>query len=237
MSCENKVQLKGLYIPRAILVSDLTRIDKMIYGLIYSLSNTKGYCFTSNPFISKIIGCSIISVKDSLQRLEERSLIVRKTWTVKGRTTKRYIYLTSSDEMEMPSGAKLKDKNKTYSFTDDDLSFFKDMWSNYTINYVKKIKNSKSGKYRGGGSKHNAKESFRILLKNGLTTDDIQDFVSDNMELDAPKDLCRLLNLGEMKEFVKSDGMIKMKDVVTGEIHSFSEAEAKDKEGKRWERV
>jgi len=236
MGC-NKNKITRINCDIDIFKMELSLHNKVVLAFIHSLVNKKGYCFASNEYFVKKIGVSLRTVTASLQKLEDKGLIVRKTYSTKSRVIKRYIYLTSFKGIDVP--IKAKAKKAVHSFTDDELVFFNNMWTGYTVNYVKKIKNSKTGNLRGGGSKHSAKEAFRILLKNNITESQIEDFVSSKMNIDSPQDLQRLLKLGELKEFIKedNDGMVKLQDIATGEILSLTEEQATKKENNRWKRI
>lgn len=63
-------------VPRIIL-NDQTclRADKLIYGMINSLSNNKEYCFASNSYFAKELGLTTKTVSKSLSKLKELNYI------------------------------------------------------------------------------------------------------------------------------------------------------------------
>ncbi len=238
---EDKVVFKQAIMSRSIMNrKDLTVSAKQIYILVKELTTERGYCFASNDFLMKELNMSRNSIVRGLQKLDEVDLIVRKTYTSNNKT-KRYIYVTgcgNENRVKSKSGEKIKEVKV---LDDNDISFFNDMWKKYTIEFVRNIKNEKNGNHRNGGSKSKAKEKFRAILKAGINTDQVQDFVVGLMDTDYPKDLERVLDLKEIKLFV-SDGvasskLVKLRDIATGKIEKLTEEEAIKKEGQRWRRV
>ena len=63
-------------VPRIIL-NDQTclRADKLIYGMINSLSNNKEYCFASNGYFAKELSLTTKTVSKSLSKLKELNYI------------------------------------------------------------------------------------------------------------------------------------------------------------------
>ncbi len=70
-------------VPRIVL-SDQTcsQTDKLVYGIINSLSNKKEYCYASNHYFSKVLGVCTKTISNSIQNLASRN----------------YIYICSSEE-------------------------------------------------------------------------------------------------------------------------------------------
>lgn len=70
---------KYIIIPLAI-VDDvrLTPADKLVYGLVYSLSQKRGYCNMGNNNLTEILPCGERTVKNSISRLTKLGFIKRE---------------------------------------------------------------------------------------------------------------------------------------------------------------
>lgn len=65
-------------IPSEILVrKDLSANEKLLVGLVQSLSHQKGHCFASNSYMAECIGISASSVRQYLKSLEDKNIITR----------------------------------------------------------------------------------------------------------------------------------------------------------------
>ena len=85
-------QIKSYYaiIPANVRYdSDLTPNAKLLYGEITALTNDKGYCWASNNYFAKLYQVSDRSIRDWLNKLEEKKYIHRE-----------YIYKDNSKEIE-----------------------------------------------------------------------------------------------------------------------------------------
>lgn len=57
----------------------LNSTDKIIYGLIKSLSNNKGYCFATNNYIGKRANLSKSTISNTISKLKKYNYIKIKT--------------------------------------------------------------------------------------------------------------------------------------------------------------
>jgi len=75
----NVGESKYIIIPLAI-VDDvrLTPADKLVYGLVYSLSQKRGYCNMGNNNLTEILPCGERTVKNSISRLTKLGFIKRE---------------------------------------------------------------------------------------------------------------------------------------------------------------
>lgn len=69
----------------------LNSTDKIVYGLIKSLSNSKGYCFATNDYIGKRTNLSKSTISNTIRKLKKCNYI--KTETI---DYQRRIYLTDN---------------------------------------------------------------------------------------------------------------------------------------------
>jgi uncharacterized membrane protein len=60
-----------------LLAKDITSTQKLLIGLISSLSNLKGYCYASNEYFSECLNVSKITISQSLTDLEKKGYIGR----------------------------------------------------------------------------------------------------------------------------------------------------------------
>lgn len=75
----NVGESKYIIIPLAV-VDDvrLTPADKLVYGLVYSLSQKRGYCNMGNNNLTEILPCGERTVKNSISRLTKLGFIKRE---------------------------------------------------------------------------------------------------------------------------------------------------------------
>lgn len=97
-------------LPSEILTHpDLTDFDKLMYGLISSLANSKGYAWATNSYFEKAFNKSTSSIKRSIQRLIDQGFIVSIVLKDQGNT--RRLYLSTSiplgSKMTLPLGSKM----------------------------------------------------------------------------------------------------------------------------------
>ncbi len=81
-------------IPSDILnANDLTSDEKLLYALITSLSNEKGYCYASNSYFAKRFGKTDRSIKRWLQSLTSKSYVTSEVIYGEGtkQITNRYL--------------------------------------------------------------------------------------------------------------------------------------------------
>lgn len=62
---------------RYLLAKNITSTQKLIIGLISSLSNLKGYCYAGNEYFSTCLSISKIRVSQSITDLETKGFITR----------------------------------------------------------------------------------------------------------------------------------------------------------------
>ena len=62
---------------RYILAKDISSTQKLILGLISSLSNLKGYCFASNDYFSELLAVKKSSISHAISDLEKKGYIGR----------------------------------------------------------------------------------------------------------------------------------------------------------------
>jgi len=66
-------------IPNEILSDkELSSSEKLLVGVLISLSNKTGYCFASNQYISDTLGMSNVYVRSLIKELENKKIIVRE---------------------------------------------------------------------------------------------------------------------------------------------------------------
>lgn len=96
-------------VPRIIL-SDQTcsQTDKLVYGVINSLSNNKEYCYASNSYFANILGVKEKTISNSINNLKRQKYIV--VINVFGR---RRIYLNQS--IVSQENSKVLEKNENTS--------------------------------------------------------------------------------------------------------------------------
>ncbi len=97
-------------VPDIVLTDEYcSSTDKLVLGIINSLSKESNYCFASNQYFSKILGVSIRTIKRSLSNLKKNNYI-----EVKNINSKRNIiispYLSTNGDS---NGIKYSDNNIT----------------------------------------------------------------------------------------------------------------------------
>lgn len=63
---------------RYLLAKDISSTQKLLIGLISSLSNLKGYCYASNEYFSNCLNIKKITISQCISDLEEKGYITRK---------------------------------------------------------------------------------------------------------------------------------------------------------------
>ena len=93
-------------VPRIIL-NDQTcsQTDKLVYGVINSLSNNKEYCYASNSYFAKLIDVKEKTISNSINNLKRKKYI-----DVKFVNGKRRIYL--NDDIVSKENSKVLEKNR-----------------------------------------------------------------------------------------------------------------------------
>lgn len=75
-------------VPRIVLNDkDLSSTDKLLLGLVVSLTLNKGYCFASNKYLSNVLNVSTRTISTCLSELKTQEYIIVKN------DNKRKIYL------------------------------------------------------------------------------------------------------------------------------------------------
>lgn len=59
--------------------SNLNSTEKLVYGLIKSLSNSKGYCFATNDYIGKKLNLSKSTISNTVSKLKKYNYIKTET--------------------------------------------------------------------------------------------------------------------------------------------------------------
>lgn len=62
---------------RFIIAKDISSTQKLLLGLISSLSNLKGYCFASNEYLAQLLDSSKITISHAISDLEAKGYIGR----------------------------------------------------------------------------------------------------------------------------------------------------------------
>lgn len=93
-------------VPRIIL-SDQTcsQTDKLVYGMINSLSNNKDYCYASNSYFAEKLGVKEKTISNSINNLKRKCYI-----EVKFINNQRRIYLNS--DIVIKENSKVIEKNE-----------------------------------------------------------------------------------------------------------------------------
>jgi SOS-response transcriptional repressor LexA len=82
-------------IPSEVLTDDqLTDFEKLLYALISSLANSKGYAFATNSYFEKAFNKSERTVRYAISKLIEKELIVSVVFPDKG--NQRRLYLSTA---------------------------------------------------------------------------------------------------------------------------------------------
>ncbi len=72
--------------------NSINSTDKLVYGVIKSLANNKGYCYASNDYISKKVNLSKRTITKSISNLRKANYIRVETINYQ-----RNIYLTNNE--------------------------------------------------------------------------------------------------------------------------------------------
>jgi hypothetical protein len=62
---------------RYVIAKDISSTQKLLLGLISSLSNLKGYCFASNDYLAELLDVSKVRVSQAISDLEKKGYIGR----------------------------------------------------------------------------------------------------------------------------------------------------------------
>lgn len=62
---------------RFIIAKDISSTQKLLLGLISSLSNLKGYCFASNEYLAQLLDSSKVTISHAISDLEAKGYIGR----------------------------------------------------------------------------------------------------------------------------------------------------------------
>lgn len=72
----NKVLLKGVWIPKDILlIEELSDKEKIVLSIVLCLSTELGFCFCSNRYLSKILGITINRTSKIISSLRDKGFI------------------------------------------------------------------------------------------------------------------------------------------------------------------
>lgn len=93
-----------IIVPRIVLNdNNLSQTDKLLFGLIVSLTFKKHYCFASNKYLSKIINVSVRTITNSLSTLKSENYIF-----IKYEDKKRKIFLNNEKVLQNSSSKNAK---------------------------------------------------------------------------------------------------------------------------------
>jgi hypothetical protein len=73
----NELNWAAVIPARYVIAKDISSTQKLLLGLISSLSNLKGYCFASNDYLAELLDVSKIRVSQSISDLEKKGYIGR----------------------------------------------------------------------------------------------------------------------------------------------------------------
>jgi hypothetical protein len=73
----NELNWAAVIPARYVIAKDISSTQKLLLGLISSLSNRKGYCFASNDYLAELLDVSKIRVSQSISDLEKKGYIGR----------------------------------------------------------------------------------------------------------------------------------------------------------------
>lgn len=62
---------------RFLIAKDISSTQKLLLGLISSLSNLKGYCFASNDYLSELLNVNKVTVSHAVSDLEKKGYLGR----------------------------------------------------------------------------------------------------------------------------------------------------------------
>jgi len=72
----NKLKIKGIWIPKEILLNnEISDKEKILLSIILYLSTELDYCFCSNRYLSKILGVTINRVSKLISSLKNKGYI------------------------------------------------------------------------------------------------------------------------------------------------------------------
>ena len=92
-------------VPRIILKDNrYSSTDKLVLGMINSLSNNKGYCYAKNSMLATELNVGTKTISNSLSKLKKNNVII-----IKYLEYQRRIYL--NPEIVKQENAKVKEKN------------------------------------------------------------------------------------------------------------------------------
>ena len=150
---------------RIILAKDITSTQKLLLGLISSLSNLKGYCFASNDYLAKLLDSSKVTISHSISDLEAKGYIGRIIYRNDKQQVEQRILTIVLDKFtdiplseneyplplkkDIPLSENYKDnskKNNKVNINNKELDFFSLEWEelwNLGIQYKKEEHNDK----------------------------------------------------------------------------------------------
>ena len=88
---------------------DLLPLDKLLLGLIYSLTKQNGYCWASNKYLAEYLCQSASYISKSLKRLEDKGYINREIDNRKMNKDRRKVYVDIEYINKLQYGIKKSD--------------------------------------------------------------------------------------------------------------------------------
>ena len=73
----NELNWAAVIPARFVIAKDISSTQKLLIGLISSLSNLKGYCFASNEYLAELLNVSKVSVSHAISDLEKKGYLGR----------------------------------------------------------------------------------------------------------------------------------------------------------------
>lgn len=73
----NQLNWSAVIPARYLIAKDISSTQKLLLGLISSLSNLKGYCFASNDYLAELLDISKIRVSQAISDLEKKGYVGR----------------------------------------------------------------------------------------------------------------------------------------------------------------
>jgi len=122
---------------RYLIAKDITSTQKLLLGLVSSLSNLKGYCFASNEYLADLLNVSKVRISQSVSDLEKKGYLGR------------IIYRNEKKEIEQRILTLILDKNLDIPIYENDntLPLKIDIPISKNFKENRKINNNINNKY------------------------------------------------------------------------------------------
>ena len=122
---------------RYLIAKDITSTQKLLLGLVSSLSNLKGYCFASNEYLADLLNVSKVRISQSVSDLEKKGYLGR------------IIYRNEKKEIEQRILTLILDKNLDIPISENDntLPLKIDIPISKNFKENRKINNNINNKY------------------------------------------------------------------------------------------